>query len=277
MNAYQVLAIAVVVALSLLACGEDATTPAPSTPPDTLVPVADTLSAALAAAPGVEERGSAAITPLERAMVGAVPASVLGERDLTQAVVGKEGTFSFDINKDGNAQEIYVFTPDLEAITFLFWSEDAQCQIGWRDGEVSWVLSAPCEGEASEKSTIVCQDTSCSKCDTEGTCQTCAVSGSEVRCEEAVEDEPDMGSDNADMDEDIFVPDRPGECHLECVSQSGAFCCKECGCQGEIMCQPECRTGYRWDCEVGCCFSYDTFSCDCPEGTSWDAEAYSCQ
>ena len=57
-----------------------------------------------------------------------------------------------------------------------------------------------------------------------------------------------------------------GECNLSCMmSSDGATCCKGCGDCADIpmgsRCQPECPEGYAWDCEMVCCFSYDSFTC----------------
>jgi len=61
-------------------------------------------------------------------------------------------------------------------------------------------------------------------------------------------------------------PEGPGECNPSCMaSTDGATCCKGCGECNDVpaaaRCQPECPDGYSWDCEVVCCFSYETFQC----------------
>ena len=68
-----------------------------------------------------------------------------------------------------------------------------------------------------------------------------------------------------------------GTCDPSCLAMSEAFCCTECGCGGASgACAPVCAAPFMWDCEIGCCFDYDTFECACPAGTSWDAERSCC-
>lgn len=68
-----------------------------------------------------------------------------------------------------------------------------------------------------------------------------------------------------------------GTCDPTCLEASGAYCCTTCGCSGSgPRCDPRCDAPYEWDCEIGCCFDYDTFECACPTGTSWDADKYCC-
>lgn len=262
---------------SLMACSDDKKGESePKAPVDTLLLEVTTFEGALAAAPAAEERGNAAITLWEKAMLDPVAAEHLGGRDLSQAQVGQEATFSFDIDRDGAADEVYVFTSSLDQVDYLIWRQASDCLLAWRDQGSLWMVRDTCNG--SPQGSIVCQDASCARCDDSG-CQSCQVSATEVRCALPAQEEADMGEvGGEDMSqEDIFVPDRPGECNLECVSQRGAFCCKECGgCQGEIHCVPECRTGFSWDCELGCCFNYDTFACDCAEGSTWSPRNYCC-
>jgi hypothetical protein len=251
--------VGLLLSLWAVGCGEDAK-PAPTAPlppADGALVGADALTQALAAAPA--DRGNAAVKILERARIGAVPADAIGGRMLDQAVVGLEGSYSFDIDGDGANDELYVFTPNLEPVDFLAWSQGDQCFLAWREGDAAWLLLSACGG--SEAGTIACQGEQCQRCPATG-CQPCEVANGEVRCASPEAPDDDMGEPEADIDEDIFVPDRPGECNLECVSQRGAFCCKECGCEGEIRCVPECRTGTSWDCEQGCCFNYTTFACE---------------
>src|SRR5688500_16278866 len=50
-------------------------------------------------------------------------------------------------------------------------------------------------------------------------------------------------------------------CDSLCLSMPGAMCCTTCGCSAEVRCTPICPDGYTWDCEIGCCFDYDTLTC----------------
>jgi len=68
-----------------------------------------------------------------------------------------------------------------------------------------------------------------------------------------------------------------GTCDPACLAMAGAVCCTACGCSGSVRCTPVCSAGFMWDCEIGCCFSYSTYECDCPTGTSWDGTAYCCK
>jgi hypothetical protein len=52
-----------------------------------------------------------------------------------------------------------------------------------------------------------------------------------------------------------------GNCDPTCMAQSGAVCCKECGCTGTVLCYPVCESPYQWDCEIGCCYDYNTQQC----------------
>ena len=65
-----------------------------------------------------------------------------------------------------------------------------------------------------------------------------------------------------DPDEPDAAPASSGECSNECLQQSGAMCCKTCGCEAEVRCDPVCNAPFQWDCEIGCCFSSDTFECE---------------
>jgi hypothetical protein len=46
-----------------------------------------------------------------------------------------------------------------------------------------------------------------------------------------------------------------GECDDACTT-----CCTTCGCAAED-CTPVCPAETPWDCEIGCCFNYDTLEC----------------
>jgi hypothetical protein len=51
-------------------------------------------------------------------------------------------------------------------------------------------------------------------------------------------------------------------CEPACMAMPGAVCCQDCACGGAtVRCTPRCPTPYRWDCEIMCCFDYDTFEC----------------
>ena len=53
-----------------------------------------------------------------------------------------------------------------------------------------------------------------------------------------------------------------GNCDTTCMGQSGAVCCETCGCNGAtVRCTPACESPYQWDCEMGCCFEYTTYTC----------------
>lgn len=53
-----------------------------------------------------------------------------------------------------------------------------------------------------------------------------------------------------------------GNCDPTCMNQSGAVCCEDCGCGGAtVRCTPVCEEPYQWDCEMGCCFEYTTYTC----------------
>jgi hypothetical protein len=249
-----------------------ATTPAPVIPPDGLWIGADALQAVTAAAPSPDERDNAAVKVLEKARLAPVPLSSVNNRDLSAAAVGKEGTFSFDVDADGDADEVYAFTPNLEPVTFLAWSTPDLCHLAWTDSAGSWHLQGPCAGTEA----LVCHDGSCGRCSASA-CEACEVSGQEIRCDAASNNANNGDADAGDVppsddvpQEDVFVPDRPGECSIGCLSQADSYCCKACGCEGEVKCVPECATGTAWDCELGCCFDYQARACDCAFGSDWD-------
>ena len=71
--------------------------------------------------------------------------------------------------------------------------------------------------------------------------------------------------DSSDIDAGVSLPDagEAGRCDAACMAQPGAVCCMQCGCGGaSVRCTPRCGDGYQWDCEVRCCFSYDSFTCE---------------
>ena len=57
-------------------------------------------------------------------------------------------------------------------------------------------------------------------------------------------------------------PDAPAViCDPTCMAQPGAVCCTQCACTGTVKCTPVCDPPYQWDCEMRCCFDYDSKGC----------------
>jgi len=74
------------------------------------------------------------------------------------------------------------------------------------------------------------------------------------------------GEDSATPFDSGVILDRdaggqPSSCDPTCMAMSGAVCCLECGCTAAVRCTPVCELPLMWDCEIGCCFDYETHVC----------------
>lgn len=56
-------------------------------------------------------------------------------------------------------------------------------------------------------------------------------------------------------------PDTFGQCSDSCLSASDQPCCLTCGGCAADACVPICPSGTDWDCELSCCFDYETTTC----------------
>lgn len=277
-------ALAALAATALGACSDDGgggggdAQPAPD---GTLI-AAENLDAAVTATEATD-RENAAIAIAERARVGTPPAGQTGEQNLVDRAVGVEGTINFDLNQDGVEDEIYTFTKAVDQVTFLAWDFEDVCHLAWNDGEESYQLQTACGGASGE--TIVCKgvvEPTCNICRTGSPCEPCEIDEARIDCPEPeVIPEPENNAPtpcDPPCEEgqtcvsgecvDVSTPNNQpgpvteGMCEGACLEQSGAVCCTQCGCDAAILCQPVCPEGFLWDCEIGCCFDYDTLACD---------------
>ena len=256
------------------------------------------INSASQTAGALPETDDAVIAPAAKARIGSLPRSATGNRDLNRELAGEEGDLSFDIDGDGLVEELEVFIANIDDTVFMNWEDEAICHLTWSETGTSWYAFSPCGGDPVN-GTIVCvyaASTTCSQC-LNDTCSACEISGTEIYCGEAAEqlrqrwDEEDAGPDLAidlnqpdvsedpaedvqvDREEDPVDPvDIPttdvtsGACEPSCMNQSMAECCTSCGCDAEVQCYPICDSGFLWDCEIQCCYSYDLNCCydDCP-------------
>jgi hypothetical protein len=132
-------------------------------------------------------KDNAAISPSEKANVGQVQPSTVGNRDLYQRLVGEEVTLSLDIDGDGENEELYIFVPaDFESPTFVIWDEGDVCNLAWKEitgGGVAWHISVTCSGDLD--GAVICQSDngqrSCSQC-TLVDCIDCMIESNGVFC-----------------------------------------------------------------------------------------------
>jgi hypothetical protein len=261
-------------------------------PDGTMIP-ADRIDTAMRVTENVGDRETVSVILREEAGIGHVPPEAIGGRDLEERVVGETFTLEFDIDGDGASESLWVLEADFEPVIFFAWEANDLCHLTWEEAGTAWYIFDVCGGQ-SEEGPIVCgrtlssQENSCSQC-AEGACEACRTQGDAVYCgeEEPEADDRDVGpepdgvddisgdapEDAADTTTDPDTdPVEPGQCSAECMAQAGAVCCTSCGCEGEVRCTPVCGDGFTWDCEIQCCFSYETYVCDCPEGSSWNGE-----
>lgn len=258
----------------------------------------DGIESASRTAGALPETDETTIAPAEKARIGDLPRSVTGNRDLSRELAGEEGDLSFDIDQDGLVEELEVFIANIDSTVFMNWEDEDLCHLTWSETGTSWYAFSPCGGDPVN-GTIVCvygATTTCSQC-LNSTCSACELSGTDIYCGEAAEqirqrwEEEDAGPDvtidlnQPDLDEDpgedvqvdrgedpvepVDIPTADvtsGECDPACMEQSMAECCATCGCSAEIPCYPICDSGFLWDCEIQCCYSYDLHCCydDCP-------------
>ena len=289
--------------LALAGCSDTPPTgPTAGAGEDTRLVGATIFADAVATASGTPDRDNAAVVLSNKARIGAVPSSQTGGRELGIAVVGTETTMSYDIDGNGAGDDIYVFVTAVDSITFIAWELQGRCNLGWIDGPLAFQIIAPCGGgEVIGCSSAVGTDVhACNVCRS-GACEACEVDGTTIKCAEPeVEpeaqpegepegepegplcDPPCSGGTQCVDGECIgdVEPDHPpvtsGECEPSCLEQSGAVCCTECGCDGFVKCAPICGSGFMWDCEIGCCFDYEVFECECPADSVYDAEKNCC-
>ncbi len=291
----------VLLTVGLLGCSDDGTSAGGGESNAVSLISAQNVQSAKEAAEAVD-KGNAAVTPADKARLGAVPASQTGNQDLGVAVVGSEATMDFDIDGDGSDNSVYVFTKATEPITFLIWDKEETCHIAWEEEAVAYQIQRGCGGTGD---LIACSHPvgsdvfACNVCRTGAPCEACEVNGTTVDCpEEEVDDAPNNAPNNQPNNDaplcdppcgsgelcvdgvcqEVDQPDpvAQGECSESCLSQSLAVCCTTCGCEGEVICEPQCGSGFSWDCEIGCCFNYDSLECACPEGAQWDGEQFCC-
>ena len=309
-----VLSLLLLLTLSLSGCSDDTAPVDPGGEPvESIELVGVTVFAdAVARATATPDRDNAAVVLVEKARLGPVPTSQTGGRDLATAVVGTETTMSYDINGDGTEDSVYVFVTSVDEITFIAWQDGGLCNLGWIASNVAYHLLGACNlPEVIACTSPVGVDVhACNVCRDGGACEACTVVGTSISCpDEAPDPTPDVsplcdppcvggamcvdgecvgGVDpepdaevepepDAQPDPDPEPPVSSGECSGACLEQSGAVCCTTCGCQGEILCEPVCGSGFLWDCEIGCCFDYDTFECECSGGAVWNAEKNCCE
>lgn len=278
--------IAFVLCASFMTCSDDGPT-GPRVVHETTVLSAGTLSAGVAAAEQVVGARNASQSPAQLANLGVVPREATGSLDLYQPVGGTTTTLAFDIDDDGANEDITVFRVS-GGPALLAWRDGESCFLAYQDEEAAWYIDSVCAVDSA----VVCRYTdgapTCQLCDAEN-CAECTVDATDVRaieCYEIVAPEPDVTPDVSSEDTD--VPDAPdagddtgapdvetdtssdttefdvgvesGSCDPVCTS-SGAACCTTCGCAMDD-CTPVCSDGFQWDCEVACCFNYDTFECE---------------
>lgn len=285
-----------ILALSI-GCGSDESTQNPEPmeelpPPDATLISTEELQSAIAAAPPEADRNNEALSVLERSQVGPLTAEQTGGRDLATAAIGLSVEISADVHGDPSPEDVFLFTPNEavnpDGITYLLWSQGERCHLSWVESGVTWFLFSTCGGDP-ESGVFICRDDSCTRClpdeneESGSACHGCTVDGSDVRCplpepEPDVPDEPDI-PDEPDMEAepDTVDPSQEGTCDETCLAQEGAVCCTSCGCDGAVACRPRCGSGYTWDCEIGCCFNYDSLECKCDDGESWNSETYQCR
>ena len=224
----------------------------------------------------------------EKSRVVLPPRDELGNRDLVTPLLGHEGRIRYDIDGDGAANDVYTFVPDREEFAFLIWETDGHCHLAWSHYGIARYVFSLCEPPAGTE-TYLCKQgensasRSCERCENDA-CEPCEarIVGGVAQCvilpPDAALPPPDAAApgdggpvdphDGGPVEHDGFLhPDEgvgpgPMVCDTECLNQSGAMCCTMCGCEAEIRCDPVCNEPYRWDCEVGCCFNYDDFTCD---------------
>ena len=120
---------------------------------------------------------NAARNMVERAQLPALGNASLGF-DPSQPIVGTESTLTYDIDGDGQDNEVYAFLT-FEGVPFIAW--EASCHLAWELDGV-WHAFGDCEGAE----VVICQlgePASCELCSDEG-CLPCEVSGDRIACAE---------------------------------------------------------------------------------------------
>lgn len=242
--------------------------------------VGEATDTALAGIPPTPRDEPVEVVIAEKARIVPPPRDTTGGRDLAAPVAGREGSIRYDIDGDGDEDDVYTFVPDRQDFAFLAWEEDGYCHLAWSHYEVSRYVFSRCVPPAGTETFVCTQGENgaprrCQKCEGEA-CEPC-----DARIEEGAAVclalPPGMGlpPPDAGLPADAGEPDHPdaghhppdggsvdpGVCSTECMSQSGATCCTTCGCEAEIRCDPQCDSPYQWDCEIGCCFDYEIFEC----------------
>lgn len=116
------------------------------------------------------------------AHVVAPPADTVGGRDLTAEEEGHEGTLSFDIDADGDAESLHSFVPDRAEYAFLAWEEQGFCHLTWERYDITRYVFSACNG-AAEAPVHVCATPATGT----RTCQTCTA-GECTPCDAHIED-----------------------------------------------------------------------------------------
>lgn len=274
---------AFVLSACFVSCSDEGPT-GPRVVYETTVLSAGTLSAGVDAAEQVVGARNASQSPAQLANLGIVPREATGALDLYQPVGGTTTTLPFDIDDDGTNEDITVFRIS-GGPALLAWQDGESCFLAYQDDDAAWYIDSVCAVDSA----VVCRygegAPTCQICDAEN-CAECVVDETNpraVECYEIVAPEPDVTPDvepadtgEPDAGDDTGTPDASddvssdttefdvgvgsGTCDPACTS-SGAACCTTCGCAMDD-CTPVCSEGFQWDCEVGCCFNYDTFECE---------------
>ena len=290
------LALAGIALGALTGCNADEGPFGPAVVVDTQVLSSAQITAGVEVASGIVGTRNGSDSPAAFAALGTIPRSVLGSLDLYQVAPGGRTTLSLDLNGVDVPEDLKVFLIS-NGPTLLAWETGNHCFLAYEAAGVQWYIDTTCGtdgglicsyGSAAE--CVFCDAENCSECEFDGT------DSERVTCVEIVEPEPepvpdvsvdageDVSEDTGTVDEDtgsvdIGVGDDAGSedagspdvsvdagsasgaCESACMSEPDAVCCTSCGC-GAQDCLPQCASPFVWDCEVECCFNYETFECE---------------
>ena len=93
----------------------------------------------------------------------------------------KDGKSSIDVDDDGTAEDVTVYTGE-DGTVFLAWSEEGACYLSWENpADTVWIVVAPCaNAEGAYVCNVVGENATCQACNLAGSCSACDMEADDI-------------------------------------------------------------------------------------------------